>query len=105
MEKRRIAAGFGVAAAMTLIAGVMFACAPQGTTSVSAADTGSSAPEGLTVDEKDGIRHVVNNDIAAQYPEIWASIDHTEQGRSHAYIEEYMSWENDGTGDHNVLCI
>lgn len=105
MEKRRIAAGFGVAAAMTLIAGVMFACAPQGTTSVPAADTGSSAPEGLTVDEKDGIRHVVNNDIAAQYPEIWASIDHTEQGRSHAYIEEYMSWENDGTGDHNVLCI
>lgn len=64
MEKRRIAAGFGVAAAMTLIAGVMFACAPQGTTSVPAADTGSSAPEGLTVDEKDGTKRPVSSSTA-----------------------------------------
>lgn len=90
------------AAALSL---TMFACTPQGDSSASAAGSKISAAEGLTVDEKDGIRHVVNNEVAAKYPEIWASIDHTEQGRSHAFIEEYMSWENGGTGDHSALCI
>ena len=106
MDRRKFAVGLGVVATAALIAGTMFACAPQKDTALTpSANTGSATGGSIVVDEQDGIRHVVNTEIAEKYPEIWASIDHTEQGRSHAYIEEYMSWENEGTGDHYTTCI
>ena len=107
METRgkRLAVAGIVCASTAALSLALFACVPQSEAPSSEGDVKAAASEGITVDEKDGIRHVVNNEIAAKYPEIWASIDHTEQGRSHAFIEEYMSWENGGTGDHSALCI